>query len=210
MWVSKPSPGLGRLRVVGLASHPPLRTLGEGGGVKSDSIIHCPWPKNWNSAMLTSARSMNGRRLCPHHYVTLIRPLNDICCASIMQYISLSFVYYIIVLWWNMTCHIDLVLQMLFCMFYKSCPSYVFPLEFWIWIQASVDPNELRCHFYVVLHALWSGIVFALFFYFLHGLSSSFLFSLWFTWDVYLLIAFNWWVVVVISRGPASYHLTLV
>lgn len=44
-----------------------------------------------------------------------------------------------------------------------------------------------------------------IFFGFLHVLSSSLFFALWFTWDVYLLEAFYWWVVVPISRGPTSY-----
>ena len=45
-----------------------------------------------------------------------------------------------------------------------------------------------------------------LFFCSLHVLLSSLLFfALWFTWDVYLLEAFCWWVVAPISRGPTSY-----
>lgn len=49
-------------------------------------------------------------------------------------------------------------------LFFRSCPSYLFPLKIKIWIQAIANPNKLQHHPLVVLRALWSGIVFVLFF----------------------------------------------
>ena len=52
-------------------------------------------------------------------------------------------------------------------LFFRSCPSYLFSLKFWIWFQVIVDPNEFQYQIFTVLHALQSGTMFAFFIFLL-------------------------------------------